>query len=76
MEAQQAHGGEGVYLDEVAQASDLDWERTRALLPMQEAAARRWGVFHAGLASANDPKYTVVPQRERLRQRHPSGEPS
>ena len=40
------------------------------------SAATRWGVFHAGLASANDPKYTVVPQRERLRQRHPSGEPS
>jgi DMSO reductase anchor subunit len=28
--------------------------------------ATRWGVFHAGVASANDPKYTVVPQRERL----------
>ena len=40
------------------------------------SAATRWGVFHAGLASANDPKYTVVPQRERLRQRHSSGESS
>ena len=28
----------------------------------------RWGIFHAGLASADDPKYTVVPQRERLQQ--------
>jgi hypothetical protein len=26
----------------------------------------RFGVFQAGLASAADPKYTVVPQRERL----------
>ena len=26
----------------------------------------RMGVFEAGLASARDPKYTVVPQRERL----------
>jgi hypothetical protein len=26
----------------------------------------RFGVFQAGLASAEDPKYTVVPQRERL----------
>ena len=26
----------------------------------------RFGVFQAGLASAKDPKYTVVPQRERL----------
>jgi hypothetical protein len=25
----------------------------------------RFGVFHAGLASVRDPKYTVVPQRER-----------
>ena len=40
------------------------------------SAATRWGVFRAGQASANDPKYTVVPQRERLRQRHPGGEPS
>jgi hypothetical protein len=30
------------------------------------SAATRWGIFHAGLASARDPKYTIVPQRERL----------
>ena len=29
----------------------------------------RFGVFQAGLASAKDPKYTVVPQRERLDRR-------
>jgi formate-dependent nitrite reductase membrane component NrfD len=29
------------------------------------SAATRWGIFHAGLASADDPKYTVVPQRTR-----------
>ena len=28
--------------------------------------ATRFGVFEAGVASARDPKYTVVPQRERL----------
>lgn len=33
------------------------------------SAATRWGIFHAGLASAGDPKYTVVPQRQRLRER-------
>ena len=33
------------------------------------SAATRWGVFHAGLASARDPKYTVVPQRKRLAER-------
>lgn len=31
------------------------------------SAATRWGIFHAGFASADDPKYTVLPQRERLR---------
>jgi DMSO reductase anchor subunit len=30
------------------------------------SALARFGIFHAGMASANDPKYTVVPQRERL----------
>jgi formate-dependent nitrite reductase membrane component NrfD len=33
------------------------------------SAALRFGVFHAGVESAEDPKYTVVPQRERLRAR-------
>jgi hypothetical protein len=33
------------------------------------SAATRWGVFHAGMASARDPKYTVVPQRQRLTER-------
>jgi DMSO reductase anchor subunit len=32
---------------------------------MAGSAALRFGVFHAGVASAEDPKYTVVPQRER-----------
>ncbi|WP_119728984.1 NrfD/PsrC family molybdoenzyme membrane anchor subunit [Thermomonospora amylolytica] len=33
------------------------------------SALTRFGVFHAGLASARDPKYTVQPQRERLEAR-------
>jgi hypothetical protein len=33
------------------------------------SVATRWGIFHAGMASAEDPKYTVVPQRERLSRR-------
>jgi hypothetical protein len=32
-------------------------------------AFARWGIFRAGFASARDPKYTVVPQRERLESR-------
>ncbi|HEX3647098.1 MAG TPA: NrfD/PsrC family molybdoenzyme membrane anchor subunit [Pseudonocardiaceae bacterium] len=38
------------------------------------SACTRFGIFHAGVASAKDPKYTVVPQRERLREREsPAG---
>ncbi|HET9973475.1 MAG TPA: NrfD/PsrC family molybdoenzyme membrane anchor subunit [Streptosporangiaceae bacterium] len=33
------------------------------------SAATRWGIYHAGMASAGDPKYTVVPQRQRLNER-------
>ncbi|MFI7869701.1 NrfD/PsrC family molybdoenzyme membrane anchor subunit [Streptomyces salinarius] len=41
------------------------------------SAALRFGVFHAGVASAEDPKYTVLPQRERLAAgaREPGGAP-
>jgi formate-dependent nitrite reductase membrane component NrfD len=30
------------------------------------SACTRFGIFHAGIASAEDPKYTVVPQRNRM----------
>jgi hypothetical protein len=33
------------------------------------SACTRFGIFHAGQQSARDPKYTVVPQRERLNSR-------
>lgn len=33
---------------------------------MAASVCTRWGVFHAGRQSADDPKYTVVPQRQRL----------
>jgi formate-dependent nitrite reductase membrane component NrfD len=36
------------------------------------SACTRFGVFAAGIASAEDPKYTVVPQRERLRSARPA----
>ncbi len=32
------------------------------------SALTRFGIFEAGRASARDPKYTVVPQRERLQE--------
>jgi hypothetical protein len=37
-------------------------------LLLSGAAAERFAVFHAGVASAKDPKYTVGPQRRRLRE--------
>jgi hypothetical protein len=33
---------------------------------MAASVTTRFGIFHAGVASANDPKYTAVPQRDRL----------
>ena len=36
----------------------------------------RFGVFEAGLASAKDPKYTVIPQRERMAARQNGHAPS
>jgi hypothetical protein len=36
----------------------------------------RFGIFYAGQASARDPKYTVVPQRERIQERFASSSPS
>jgi DMSO reductase anchor subunit len=33
------------------------------------SALARWSIFRAGFQSARDPKYTVMPQRERLRYR-------
>jgi hypothetical protein len=36
-------------------------------------AALRWSVFKAGFQSARDPKYTVIPQRERARSEQSAG---
>jgi hypothetical protein len=49
--------------------------RSRVVTALSGAAllgasvALRFGIFEAGLASARDPKYTVVPQRQRNEQR-------
>lgn len=44
-----------------------------ALLLNAGSAATRYGVFDAGMVSARDPAYTVVPQRERLAARQGGG---
>ena len=40
--------------------------RGRGLALLAGSALQRFGVFEAGVASTKDPKYVVVPQRERL----------
>ena len=40
------------------------------------SACTRFGIFHAGQQSARDPKYTVVPQRERLAARQDGHRPA
>jgi hypothetical protein len=60
-----------------AGAAVLAWRgkqsRTAAVaggaLVLAGEAALRWSVFRAGFQSAADPKYTVIPQNERLRAR-------
>jgi formate-dependent nitrite reductase membrane component NrfD len=42
---------------------------TGSALVLAGELALRWSVFRAGFQSARDPKYTVIPQKERLRQR-------
>jgi hypothetical protein len=55
-----------------AMAMALAGRRSRAAavagsaLILAGAALGRWSVFRAGFQSARDPKYTVMPQRERL----------
>jgi len=39
---------------------------------MAASVATRFGIFYGGVASARDPKYTVVPQRERLARSGPA----
>ena len=39
------------------------------------SALTRFGVFDAGIASANDPAHIVVPQRERIRRREEAARP-
>ena len=56
-------------------AGALLGRRSRALSALSGAsllaasALTRFGIFDGGVASARDPKYTVVPQRERLARR-------
>lgn len=56
-------------------AGALVGRRHRSLSALSGAAllaasvCTRFGIFHGGVASAKDPRYTVVPQRERADRR-------
>jgi hypothetical protein len=40
---------------------------------LASSACSRFGIFHAGIASAEDPRYTVEPQRRRVEARNEAG---
>lgn len=69
----------GRLLSTAGAAGALAGRRSRLVSALSGAAllagalCTRFGVFEAGLASANDPAYTVVPQRERLESRSRRG---
>jgi formate-dependent nitrite reductase membrane component NrfD len=58
-------------------ASLLAWKGSRSrvaavagsALVLAGSAATRWSVYKAGFQSAQDPRYTVIPQRERVQKR-------
>ncbi len=54
----------------VVAATAARWNRMASALGgaclVAGSVCTRFGVFHAGQQSARDPRYTVVPQRERL----------
>jgi hypothetical protein len=60
-------------------AGALLGRRSRVVSALSGAAlliaslATRFGIFEGGVASAKDPKYTVLPQRGRLAQRESVG---
>jgi len=63
----------GRLLSAVGTAGALLGRRSRVvsavsgLALLAASAVTRFGIFEGGMASARDPKYTVLPQRERLR---------
>ncbi|MFG3557161.1 NrfD/PsrC family molybdoenzyme membrane anchor subunit [Micromonospora sp. NPDC047557] len=68
----------GRVLLSVGTAAALLSRRSRALSVLSGVAlvassvATRFGIFEAGRVSARDPKYTVIPQRERLAEHGPT----
>jgi hypothetical protein len=55
----------GAYLGRDSRAATA----TSGVALLAASAFSRWGIFHAGMVSADDPRPTVEPQRARLQQR-------
>jgi hypothetical protein len=72
--------GEGMLLAGAAAAGAGRWKpwlsRVGGALLVAASAVTRLGIFQAGMASADDPRYTVEPQRERLRDEDLDHEPA
>ncbi|MGV9213421.1 NrfD/PsrC family molybdoenzyme membrane anchor subunit [Micromonospora sp. RB23] len=72
----------GRLLTTVGVAGALLGRRSRAVGALSGAAllsasvATRFGIFYGGVASARDPRYTVVPQRERVNARRTEADPA
>ena len=49
------------------------WPQSSGLALLAASALTRFGVFEAGLASAEDPRYTIEPQKNRLAARRAAG---
>jgi formate-dependent nitrite reductase membrane component NrfD len=71
LRASKALTASGAFGSLVASRSQLAATVSGAAL-LAGSACLRFGIFHAGQHSAHDPKYTVVPQRERLDARNSS----
>jgi hypothetical protein len=75
IQAAKACTAAGAGLTVVAGRSRLGAVASGALLAAGSLLTR-FGVFDAGMASARDPKYTVIPQRERLAARQEDHAPA
>lgn len=66
MRASQVLSGVGAVAAVLGRRSQA-WSAVAGVALLTASAATRFGVFRAGVASADDPAYTVIPQRQRLR---------
>jgi formate-dependent nitrite reductase membrane component NrfD len=80
MRAAQALTLGGAVISQIGGASRVGGRERRAAAAlggaalMAGSACTRFGIFYAGIASAEDPRYTVGPQREQMARREADGD--